>query len=535
MNADNVQIKNTYFFEIMLVVVFCVLLFAIKVPHLTGPIDDPYSWRQCDTAQYARDFYENGINLMLPSVCWMGNYRHVLLEFPLPEMLMAILYNIFGYHLFLSRLITLAFFVGASIYLFLIMGELTDIRLASITTCVYTVLPLSQFYSRAIHIDFFAVFFSHAMFFYLIRMLHQPRMLWVVLSIALGTLSFLVKAPYAFYFSFPLFYLASKTRSIKSCTLLFCCFLIMVLPFYFWRIHVDTVNAAAPDWFFIPGYYKFINMNNWYYGPFSMRTDLRVWRVLLERFQHNVVSDLGVWLFLFGCIISIYMALKGRYNIKTFWLWFVGTFVYVAIFFNLNYIHDYYQIPLLGISAVFIAIAIDAPRQMFGQRFQNTATILSFAILVILTVGSVSYAKHNYFIHDKLSEKTGLKIAQTTPANALIIIASEILDGDPRDPRILFRAGRYGWSIHKQHLSRDIIERLKKEGATHLAIVKRVPNNLREAYNFALLQPFDKSIYHLGEPNDLKGAYGFAVDSYSIGEEDWMLLIADLSNQNAIT
>ena len=42
------------------------LLVGARFLHLTGPIDDPHSWRQCDTAHYSLDFFRNGIDLLRP-------------------------------------------------------------------------------------------------------------------------------------------------------------------------------------------------------------------------------------------------------------------------------------------------------------------------------------------------------------------------------------------------------------------------------------------------------------------------------------
>ena len=122
--------------------------------HFAGSIDEPHSWRQCDTANYALAFYKEGIRLLRPSVCWMGSYKTVILEFPFPEALMALMYHILGYHLYLARVVTFLFFAGSAIYLYFIVCYVLRKRLAMIATAVYMILPLSLFYSRAVHVDF---------------------------------------------------------------------------------------------------------------------------------------------------------------------------------------------------------------------------------------------------------------------------------------------------------------------------------------------------------------------------------------------
>ncbi len=64
----------------------CVLLLlAIRLGHLTGPVDEPNSWRQCDTAFYALDFHREGIDLLHPSVRWMGGHKTGFSSFRCPR------------------------------------------------------------------------------------------------------------------------------------------------------------------------------------------------------------------------------------------------------------------------------------------------------------------------------------------------------------------------------------------------------------------------------------------------------------------
>lgn len=107
--------KNCFFIPLLILIV---ILIASRAAHIRGLIDEPHSWRQSDTADYALDFCNNGIDLLRPSVNWMGNYKTVILEFPFPEALLAIAFILFGYHEALARLITLSFFAGSAAYLF---------------------------------------------------------------------------------------------------------------------------------------------------------------------------------------------------------------------------------------------------------------------------------------------------------------------------------------------------------------------------------------------------------------------------------
>ncbi|MFN8396716.1 MAG: hypothetical protein U0176_18975 [Bacteroidia bacterium] len=72
------------------------LLVGLRFLHMGPELDDPHLWRQSDTANYIRDFYLNGVDLLHPSVCWMGGHKTVIFEFPLPEAIAAWVHKLFG-------------------------------------------------------------------------------------------------------------------------------------------------------------------------------------------------------------------------------------------------------------------------------------------------------------------------------------------------------------------------------------------------------------------------------------------------------
>jgi hypothetical protein len=45
---------------------------AVRLYHINFPVLGWHSWRQSDTASIARNFYENGFNILYPQVNWAG-------------------------------------------------------------------------------------------------------------------------------------------------------------------------------------------------------------------------------------------------------------------------------------------------------------------------------------------------------------------------------------------------------------------------------------------------------------------------------
>jgi 4-amino-4-deoxy-L-arabinose transferase-like glycosyltransferase len=72
-------------------------------------------WRQSDTATIARNFAANGLDIFFPQINWGGaGPGYVETEFPLMPWLAAVAYSVFGEHVVLGRLISLAFMLVAA-------------------------------------------------------------------------------------------------------------------------------------------------------------------------------------------------------------------------------------------------------------------------------------------------------------------------------------------------------------------------------------------------------------------------------------
>ena len=66
------------------------LLFIPRLRFLHGPLDDPHSWRQCDSVFYSLDLWKRGLDVLHPHVSWLGAHGTLILEFPATETLAAL-------------------------------------------------------------------------------------------------------------------------------------------------------------------------------------------------------------------------------------------------------------------------------------------------------------------------------------------------------------------------------------------------------------------------------------------------------------
>lgn len=437
------------------------LLIGQRFLHFSPYIEDPHSWRQSDTAHYIWDFYQNGIDLLHPSVCWMGTEDTVILEFPLPEAVAAIGYHIFGAKHAVARAIFLLFFLGGAYYFWLLLKHILEEETATLATVIYLCIPLGLYYSRSIHVDFSAMFFMLAGLYYAHKDILSSSWKYWFLSTALFIIGFLIKAPYGFFLFLPLVWYAYQQGRVKRVMKTVGVFVLPVLAFLLWRSHVNSVNAAAPDWEFIPNYLKMIQMWEWYFGTWAQRMDPYPWTNLAERFIAYLSSWPGLALILSGILFT------QKEQQKSYWLlWLAGVLGYVFIFFNLNYFHDYYQIPFLPILSVLMALGLLGLSKRVPTQVRDGFML---GVLLLLVGRNVYYAETNYYQLDEKAILSGEYVQAHTETEQQVITTAAYMDC--RNPNWLYRARRTGWSIAPDLMTEEILLRLQQEGAVVWAVM----------------------------------------------------------------
>ncbi len=459
---DTTQGSNTSLGSAMVILVILVAALLLRAPHMGEMIDNPHTWRQCDTAQYIHAFYADGIDLLHPSVCWMGNHRTLILEFPLPEAVSAVAYHLFHPSHITARWVTLVFFLGSTLFLFLFVRSITDRETARLSAVISMIVPLALFYSRAIHIDYGALFFAHAMAWLWAEAIKRDSGTWLWMGSIPAALALIIKAPYVLPFVPLLIWMTLSRRRWKLIFRNAPALILPALVLAAWQWHAMTVNGAAPDWSFIPTYRRFTNNAHWYFGSLSMRLNPAHWLVLGQRVLFEITGWIGLVLAVVGLWVS---AAKRRWNLL--W-WIAGAGLGILVFFNLNVMHNYYQLALVGPVSVAIALGI---LRIAGHTKARQVVVLA----LVLTVGfeSIRWSEEHYYEVLEPLRTAGLAIGAVVPEGELVVVSYGGLD--PRSPHLLYRARRYGWSIPDRDLKPDLIQKLKGEGATWLAIVTPMP------------------------------------------------------------
>jgi hypothetical protein len=423
-------------------------------------LDHPHLFRQADTAFYSMGFHRFGMNPFLPSVGWMGSYRHVILEFPLTEWIAGALYVLTGPTILVDRAVNAGFFLGSAFFLHRVVKLLADGPMAKIVTLLYMAAPLGVYYSRAVHIDFTAVCFAHALLFHALRYLDRGCRRDLLLAASAGTIAFLIKAPYAFYLIAPaVAYAAFERDRRRRLVPVVGVFVWSAAAFCGWFGYTQWVNRQAPDLSFIPSYERHVHRYRWYLGALADRARVDAWYTVIGRIYREIAVTLWWALIPFG--------FRARRRLRTYFTvtlaWSGGVAAYLLVFFTLNEMHNYYQIPFIAPFCLWLAAPIHACWTAGGER-ARAGRIAAGLLLAGYAASSLYVASSRFYWTDPVQLAVGRFIQATTSEDDLVVMAH--WDATHGDPSFLFYARRYGWSVGPDELSPQVIEGLRPHGAT---------------------------------------------------------------------
>jgi hypothetical protein len=477
------------------------VLALLPLRHVGGELDGAHVWRQMDTSRTIRAFREEGVDLLRPVVSWMGTWRVVVLECPLPQAAAALVQRGLGTDsLVAARSVFFASFLLAVAALYAAVRATVGDDLARWATLAFLATPLAQHYSRALVVDLFAIGGGLLAFALAASGLERRSVSRLALAAFVAVPAALVKAPVLLPLVPPLIALAPAGRDRK---LLLRAALLGLLPlaaFALWRLHAEGVNAAAPDWSFLPDYHRMTNMGRWYFGSVEQRLDPAALKTLAGRLPRAVAGPAGAALLLLATALF-----PRRTDRRTVLAWLAGAALYVLVFWNLNVVHDYYQLAVLPAQALLLA----GPLAFLASRLAARpplAWAAPLALLAVVSAVNVRWADRHLYAVPPVGLAFGDAVRSLTPSNALVVAVKD--DVDARCPLLLEPSRRDGWSVREEFLTPALVQRLRSLGATHLAWVHRGEPSAERAGTMAerprrirpLPDGYTLSLWDLGAP-----------------------------------
>ncbi len=450
---------------ILLLLIFLLAGFVVRLYRFNGPVADWHSWRQADTSAVSRNFVQNGFDLLHPRYEDLSNvpsgfdnpqgYRFV--EFPIYNVLQAGLSKISNV-LSLEewgRLVTIFASLLSSVFLFLLVRKRFGNIAGLATSFFFLFIPYNIYYSRTILPDPSMVTAILGGTYFFSRWIEKEKFsifnLSFLLTLIFTAAAFLLK-PYALFFTLPMVYLAFERFGFwffrKWQLWLF--LIISVIPLALWRTWMTQFPQGIPvsDWLFNAGNIRF--KGAYFYWIFADRIG-------------RLIS--GYW----GTAFLI-LGLLGRYKSKDFFYlssFIVSSLLYITVIARGNVQHDYYQILifpsltiLMGLGAAFLLEKTEGYR-----RFVNYAILL---VCTLFTIFFGWYFVRDYFnINNPSIVVAGEAVDRLTPKDAKVIAN---YDGDTS---FLYQTKRSGWASFEKP-----IPELVQMGAGYLVLANPTETDL---------------------------------------------------------
>lgn len=421
--------RNQYFW--LLVIIF--FAFFLRLYKIDSPLADWHSWRQADTAAVTRNFIKLGFNPLLPRYDDMSGvaenpianpagFRFV--EFPIYNMAVYPFYYFFGVADQYSRLVSVLFSLGSVAFIFFIVKKYTSIAAGLLASFSFAVLPFNVFFSRTTLPEPTFIFFALGMIYFMDRWIWENKNVWGVWGFVFTAIAFLIK-PWAVFFFLPLLYSVWIKNNTKKFWLKFIVLTIIALaPFVLWRLWILQQPQGIPA-------------SHWLQNGDGIRFRPAFWWwIISERLGREILGATGIVLFFIGLIAR---PKNGNYFLH---LWALSSFLFISIFATGNVRHNYYQIQLVPVAAIFFSLG-------FIQLLKGSALFIPriWTILIALLLFLLSFyfgfkiVKEFYNINNPDMVEAGKFADKILPEDAIVVAPYN------GDSAFLYQTNRAGWPV----------------------------------------------------------------------------------------
>lgn len=430
--------------EVFLLSLVLVISLTTRLYKIERPIADWHSWRQADTAAVARNFIKEGFTPFVPKYDDMSTQtngldnpnRYRFVEFPIFNAIIALVWTFTGVNETYARLVTVVFTVGSTALLYFLVKHFSDRKTALLASFFFATIPYNIFYSSTILPGPFMVFCTLATYLTFVKwMLKGKSKILMILSVLFANLAIL-SWPIALFFMLPLVYLAYDKYKItffkKPDIWIFA--VLSLAPFIAWRIWISRFPEGIPNWQFL------LNENGIRFKGAFFR-----WLVQ-ERMGKLILTVSGSFLFLLGVV--------RRPEIKEklfYFVWLLSALLYITVFASGNVRHDYYQVPIIPVASVFMAIGaktlIDPPNNFINKYASRV--LLIFLISLMFAFGYYEL-KGYYWVNKPQIIEAGKAVDKLLPKDATVLAPYN------GDTAFLYQTNRHGYPITDRSLEKFI-------------------------------------------------------------------------------
>ena len=345
--------------------------------------------RQTQTAEITRNIYVNGWNdFWTPKVRYFtprqdsgqaGEPIPYVLEFPLYNGIVALLYHLFSPNVIWGRIASLIFFALSGIIFYrLVQSTINNQQLTIYALLFFAFSPLHILVSRSFQPEELALF---------LLLLAIYKKSWVVFSLAV-----LTKLPIAIFAPVLIFrQLRDQTPTVipalrRNLYIISVKMFASLIPSALWYYRAGQLTTH-------PAIARNFDVSNWFQPQLWLQPR---WYFSLFQIEHIwVLTTLGLlffWIGLWSIVTTSLRGAKRRGNLVFWLIWLVTGLFYLAIFNYHAMTHEYYHLFLLPPVAVFVGQGLNKILKI-TKGFSNNIRIVSIAgILLLFILGLIQPA-----------------------------------------------------------------------------------------------------------------------------------------------
>ncbi len=433
------------------------IAFAVRMVHLNAPVIGMHSWRQADTAAVARNFFENGFNLLKPQIDFGGaGSGYVDMEFPFYSYLVAAAYKITGVHEWWARLLSAICWTALVAAMYDLAVWAAGRRIARWTALFVAFLPLNLYYGRVFMPEPMILAGMAGGLTFFRRWLDSGRLRLLVASWLCITMACLLKIP-CLYIGLPLAWLAWSKHRWDFCKrpTIWAYAVLLFVAVGAWYGYSHQLGKESGNSFGVFAY----GSDKW--GKWQLLTTWHYWNSILFRsIAERHLTWGGLPLFLIGLFLP-----RRDSRLRLFDAWALAVLVYLLVVQGGNLVHEYYQLPVILPIAFLMARGIDWLLTGLTNRRATGQVLAGLLLAGVVVLGGLRWV--DYLGREDTSRSKDLELARHISALTESTERGVFLnDGNPT---VMYLSHRKGWSSDRDDLTVDWLDDRASEGATFLA------------------------------------------------------------------
>lgn len=339
-----------------------ILLLAtlIRAYHVDYPYIDFHGFRQSDTANVARGFYEHGFNILYPEAAEFGQGNGAYeMEFGLVPFLVALLYMPLGVHEWVAHSVAIAFSLGTIVFVYLIALNYFSRRTALLAAFFVTVMPLSVYFGRTMMPESAMLMFTVAGVYFASRYQSMRLSRYLILSAVFISLATLVKVT-SLYVLLPVAMLIvgdGGWRRLLKNPFAWVGLGIVILPSLLWYGYAHFVVLKASG----------LGFEIWNFRVRSATPSTllqpSLYVIVWDRLVNLIYSPVGLALAIIGLLTP---AKKQADHLLPIWI----SAVFIYLFGTAGRLedHNYYLLPMVPPAAILISVGLWRVYEALGHQ-----------------------------------------------------------------------------------------------------------------------------------------------------------------------